>query len=320
VRDLVEADSAAAHRAAISQVEGGLSRRLNDLRSGIVGLEALLVSHLDFPEEDEPPVPLSRIVEEAQLLSDRLRRLLATAPEGELLREGALVVLAGRPNSGKSSLFNALLGEERAIVTEVPGTTRDAIEARLSLGGFPFRMVDTAGVHDGEERIERLGIEVARRYLAAADLVLLCVPSGEEWGEEEEFLRELPAGRPVLLVRTMVDRGVSSTLERQEEVSVSVRTGAGIDALRSRLPTFVYSGLVEMQGDAPVLTRRRQREAVQHALDEVVAFGVALSGGVPAEAASAHLREAESALEELLGVFSGEDILDRVFSDFCIGK
>jgi tRNA modification GTPase len=161
---------------------------------------------------------------------------------------------------------------------------------------------------------------VARRYLAAADLVLLCVPSGEEWGEEEEFLRELPAGRPVLLVRTMVDRGVSSTLERQEEVSVSVRTGAGIDALRSRLPTFVYSGLVEMQGDAPVLTRRRQREAVQHALDEVVAFGVALSGGVPAEAASAHLREAESALEELLGVFSGEDILDRVFSDFCIGK
>jgi len=330
VRDLIEADSPAAHRAAIAQVEGGLSRRLSELRESIIGLEALLVYHLDFPEEDEPPVPASRIVGEARSLSDRLRLLLATAPEGELLREGALVVLAGRPNSGKSSLFNALLGEERAIVTEDAGTTRDAIEARLSLGGFPFRLVDTAGLREGAQRIERLGIEVAQRYLSAADLVLLCLPSDQEWGGEERFLRKLPDGKPVLIVRTMTDRmltaggsGPPATVPsagRLEAIGVSVRTGDGLAALRTRLPELVFSGLVEMQSDAPVLTRRRQREAVQHAFDEVVSFGRALEGGVPAEAASAHLREAESALEELLGVVTGEDVLDRVFSDFCIGK
>lgn len=324
VMDLVEAESAAAQRAALTQVEGGLSRRLGELRSGIVGIEALLVSHLDFPEEDEPPVSTSRIVGEARTLAGQLGVLLATAPEGELLREGALVVLAGRPNSGKSSLFNALLGEERAIVTEVPGTTRDAIEARVSLGGFPFRLVDTAGLREGEEPVERLGIEVARRYLAGADLVLLCVPAGEEAGEEEAFLREIPEERPTLLLRTMIDQeegaGPGSPLDRLETIALSVRSGAGLEALRRRLPELVYSGLVEMKGDAPVLTRSRQREAVRSALEAVNAFADALAAGVAAEAASTHLRDAESALEELLGVVGGEEILDRVFRDFCIGK
>jgi len=329
VRDLVEAGSWAAHRAAIAQVEGGLSRRLTELREGMIGIEALLVYHLDFPEEDEPPVPTARIVGEAGSLASRLRLLLSTAPEGELLREGALVVLAGKPNSGKSSLFNALLGEERAIVTEEAGTTRDAIEARISLGGFPFRLIDTAGLREDAERVEKLGIEVARRYLAAADLVLLCLPVGESWGEEMNFLRELPEGKKVLIARTKMDlvtagqssdfSGGSAT-EQLGEIEVSVHTGAGLEELGRRLPALVYSGMVEMSSDVPVLTRRRQREGVRRALEEIEAFGRALEERVPAEAAAAHLREAESALEELLGVFGGEEILDRVFSDFCIGK
>jgi tRNA modification GTPase len=206
VRDLVEAESEAGRRAALVQTEGALSRRLSELREGIVQLEALLIYHVDFPEEDEPPVPLTRIVEEAEALAAKLRLLLETAPEGELLREGALTVLAGRPNSGKSSLFNALVGEERAIVTDRPGTTRDAIEARISLGGFPFRFVDTAGIREETEEVERLGIEVAKRYLSRADLVLLCVRKDASWGREEEnFLAEHSPHRVVVVLRTMVD-------------------------------------------------------------------------------------------------------------------
>ncbi|MSR23386.1 MAG: tRNA uridine-5-carboxymethylaminomethyl(34) synthesis GTPase MnmE [Gemmatimonadetes bacterium] len=330
VADLVEAESEAARRAALAQTEGGLSRRVSELREGIVELEALLAYHVDFPEEDDPPVPLERIVREAGGVAERLEILQATAPGGELLRDGALTVLAGRPNSGKSSLFNALLGEARAIVTAEPGTTRDAIEARVSLGGYPFRLVDTAGIRPHEGEVERLGIEVARRYVARASLLLLCLPCDRAWGEEEAtFLSAVPVGVPVVLLRTMRDRiprgaakapGPPGGIGTHAVIDVSVEDGTGLREIRDTLPGLVYRGLVELGGDAPVLTRRRQRVAVTRALEEVLAFRNALSAGVAAEVAAAHLRSAETALEELVGVISGDEVMDRVFADFCIGK
>ncbi len=330
VGDLVEAGSEAARRAALSQTEGGLSRRIGELRDGIVGLEALLVYHVDFPEEDEPPVPLDRIVREAGALEERLSVLLATAPEGELLRDGALTVLAGRPNSGKSSLFNALLGEARAIVTAEPGTTRDAIEARISLGGFPFRLVDTAGLRPRPGEIERLGIEVARRYVGHASLLVLCVPSDEEWGEAEaEFVAGAPVSTPIVVLRTMRDRPARNGGEplplpggvrAAAVIEVSVEDGAGLEEVRNVLPGLVFRGLAAVGGEVPVLTRRRQRSAVARAREEVGKFRDALAEGIAAEVASTHLRSAETALEELIGVIPGDEVMDRVFGEFCIGK
>jgi tRNA modification GTPase len=335
VADLIEADSPALHRAAVHQMDGGLSRRLSHLREALVEVEALLMHHLDFPDEDDPPVPAEEVVAQAQALADELDRLLATAPEGELLREGAVAVLAGRPNAGKSSLYNALLGEERAIVTEVPGTTRDALEARVSMGGYPFRLVDTAGLREVADVVESKGIEVAHRYLSDADVILLCLPVDQEWTEEERGFRDrFGADRPVILVRTCADReegeGAPQTGEEAQEaglqpkahsvVRVSARTGEGLGRLRDTLCQLVFKGLVEARVDAPILTRTRQREGVELARNEVRAFGAALDSGVPAEAAAAHLKGAEVALEEILGVIAPEDVLDRVFARFCIGK
>ena len=330
VLDLIEGRSKAQHDAALFQVERGLSRRIAELREQLVTLEAYLAHHIDFPEEDEAPLPVDEIVNAAAALRAALEELLETAPEGELLREGALTVVAGPPNSGKSSLYNALLGEERAIVTEVPGTTRDALEAVISVGGFPFRLVDTAGIHDSDDRVEELGIEVARRYLDRADLVLFCVESHAEVGSaEREFLAGL-GDVPTVLLRTKADlasgdgasqgRASGNGANVSESVELSVVDGTGLGRLHALLPEMVYGGLARTGASVPALTRARQSEAVRRARDHVVAFITALEGGTPVAVASAQLRPAETALEELLGLISTDEILDRVFREFCIGK
>ena len=333
VGDLVEGRSRALHETAIHQLERGLSERVGGLREGLVHLEALLVHHLDFPEEDDPPIPLQEIVKRAEELEVVMGGLLRTAPEGELLREGAVTVLAGRPNSGKSSLFNALIGEDRAIVTEVPGTTRDALEAVVSMGGFPFRLVDTAGLRETEERVEKIGVEVARRYLGEADVILFCAEGNRPLDFEElGFLEEL-SSTPVILLRTKMDvkpedgGGVGEGMVRgpEDEVKVgaiplSIMTGEGLGQLKKALPALVFGGLVEMASEVPVLTRRRHTQGIRRALGELQAFRQALTSGVPAEAAATHLRPAETALEELLGIIPRDEILDKLFRDFCIGK
>ena len=339
VADLVAARSSQGRAVALHQLERGLGERIATLRGEIIGLSALLVQHIDFPEEDDAPTPLETVAAQARKVGRDIDRLLATAPSGELLREGAVTVLAGRPNSGKSSLFNALLGSERAIVTDEPGTTRDAIEAVVEVDGFPFRLVDTAGLRGDAGRVERLGIEVARRYLAGADVVLYCREAGRPPGRAEtDFLASLTS--PVVVVRTKWDlategdtgddhagRGGGSALPgtrgetpTDAEVPVSVRSGSGLEALKEVLRDLAFQGVVENRAEVPVVTSRRQADLLKVARDEVEGFGEALAGGIPPEVASAHLKAAESALEEILGVISTDDVLDRVFRDFCIGK
>jgi len=352
VCDLVGGRSRALHRVAVHQMERGLSARMTAARESLVTLEALLVHHLDFPDEDEPPTSLESVAGEAREVRLRLEGVLATAPEGELLREGALTVLAGRPNSGKSSIFNALVGYERAIVTEVPGTTRDALEATVSLGGYPFRLVDTAGLRETGERVEALGIEVARRYLARADLVLYCAEGSEGVSEVDlEFLAACDC--PFLVLETKADlarQGNGATLEyvdagengysrseagqrgrplaaaggRREalprRIATSVVTGEGLEELGRVLPGMVFGGLVQANADTPVVTRRRHRRALERAVGELNAFERALADGIPAEVAATHLRPAETALEDILGIVTLDEVLDRVFRDFCIGK
>lgn len=322
VLDLIEGRSKAQHDAALFQVERGLSRRIAELREQLVTLEAYLAHHIDFPEEDEAPMPVDGVMDAGAALREALEELLETAPEGELLREGALTVLAGPPNSGKSSLYNALLGEERAIVTEVPGTTRDALEAVISVGGFPFRLVDTAGIRDSGHRVEKLGIEVARRYLDRADLVLFCVESTAEIGSaERKFLAGL-GDVPTVLLRTKADLASGDRIseDQEEGVELSVVDGTGLGHLHALLPEMVYGGLVRTGASVPALTRARQSEAVRRARDHVEAFVKALEGGTPVAVASARLRPAETAMEELLGLITTDEILDRVFREFCIGK
>lgn len=323
IADLIDARSLVAHGAVMGHLERGLSRRIEALRQGLIRLEGLLVHHIDFPEEDDAPVSLAAVGERAGAVLRGMVELLATAPEGELLKAGALVVLAGRPNVGKSSLYNALVGEERAIVTDIPGTTRDALEAQVQLGGYPFRLMDTAGLRDEAASIERLGIEVTLRYLDEADVVLFCAEAGGALARDELAFLEAERATPVVLVETKGDlSGVGTGYEGvvAGRVRVSVESGEGLAELRALLPELVFSGMVQAGADAPVLTRRRQARCLAAAAEELVTFREALASGVPPEAAATHVRAAATSVEEILGIISMEDVLDAVFRDFCIGK
>lgn len=310
VGDLIDASAPAQARVALEQLEGGLSRRLGELRESLLDLQAMLGYEIDFPEEDDGPVPIERIAAGAADVNRRIERLLATAPAGQRLREGALVVLAGRPNAGKSSLFNALLGTERALVTPTPGTTRDAIEAHTDVLGWPVRLIDTAGIWESEEAIDRLGVEMSRRYLAAADLVLLCVEGVRPLGADEA---ELIPERPVLVVRTKADLHAAAD-------GVSVLTGLGLDTLRQRLAAELFGAAASLVDLEPGLTRERHRDALARARDALADAQRHLVRGGDPVLASHHVREAVLALDELLGAFDVEEVLGRVFASFCVGK
>jgi tRNA modification GTPase len=316
VGDLIEATAPAQARAALRQLEGGLSRRLATLREAMVEAQALLSYEIDFPGEDDGPVPPARIAAELESLREQIDRLLGTAPSADRMREGALVVLAGRPNAGKSSLLNALLGMERALVTEVPGTTRDTIEALTDFLGWPVRLADTAGLWEASDRVDRLGVEVSRRYLAAADLVLLCVESGRELGPDE---RAIIAERPTLLVRTKCDLH-PMTAESTGQVRVSVVTGDGLASLRRAAAERVFGDRIALGDLEPTLTRERHRVALLRARDALAESVPLLGTGGDAVLASHHLRQAMLALDELIGAVDIEEVLGRVFAGFCVGK
>jgi tRNA modification GTPase len=310
--DLIDAGSPAQRRRALQQLDRGLSDRLGALRQEILDLEALIAYEIDFPDEDEGPVSAERVRRAWAVVRGRVADLLKTAPEGERLREGALLVIAGRPNAGKSSLFNALLGADRAIVTEIPGTTRDAIEAHAVIEGFPFRLIDTAGLRQSDDRVEQLGIQVSRKYLGAADLVLFCRDS-----EDDDF----PVDRaPVVEVVTKQDLADRPTARPPDRLSVSVVTGAGLDTLRRRLAEVAFGHLLALGDVEPVVTRARHRAALERAATELDGFWAAREAGVDAAAAATHLRAAVTALDDLIGIVTPDDVLDRVFGTFCVGK
>lgn len=319
IGDLIDSTSRAMQRVAVSQLDGGLSRRIEALRHRIIDLEALIAYDIDFPEEDDGPIPRVRIERATAEVVESLDSLLATAAVGEVVRAGAVVVIAGAPNAGKSSLFNAMLGRSRAIVTEIPGTTRDAIEAVLDAGKWPLRLVDTAGLRDTSDVLEQLGIEVARQYLESADVVLACGETPDEAMQTGAIVSEMTAA-PVIRVRTKADLDAHAFTSAACQ-AVSAMSGEGVHGLLNSIADVISERYGGIALDAPVLTRERQRFCVEHARAEMREFSAALmDGGLPASVAAVHLRSAAGALAEVTGTIDVEDVLDHLFRTFCVGK
>ena len=311
------------------QLDGSLSQRIDGLRNNLLNLEALLAYDIDFPEEDHGPIARTRVADATVDVKAALDALLDTVPATELVRNGAIVVIAGRPNVGKSSLFNALVGESRAIVTALPGTTRDAIEATVQIGKWPIRIVDTAGLRATDDLVERLGIEVSERYLAGAHAIIVCDDNTEALLQTVQAMASISSA-PLIPTLTKADQITESPQEattRGGEVGssdvlrVSAHTREGIEGLSNRLTAILEARYGAVPVERPALTRARQRIAVERARNELASFELHWStGDLPTPIAAVHIRSAIGALDELIGAVNTEDVLARVFSTFCIGK
>jgi tRNA modification GTPase len=345
VEDLVNAESPVAHAVAVHQVEGGLSGRIGAFREALVELRALLAHHLDFPDEDDPPTPAGVLAERVEGLAGALAELAATAPVGRLLREGATVVFAGRPNAGKSSLFNALVGEERALVARTPGTTRDAVDAWVEIEGFPFRLVDTAGLRGEDEAdpVEAAGIEVARR-LDPGDLVVLWCRRADEECAPDEAERSAPGPGAGDDVGSGGGRGAGPRGGAVQDLGwgggcrggvapggwgrsagCRLRSGreGGSERLGRRLRGVPHSGQGGRGLAAPpegVLTRERHREGVRAGAEGTpCAFGPHFERGFRGVRRGAPARRPRGA-PGARGSWGGRRSWTISSGDFCIGK
>jgi tRNA modification GTPase len=339
VADLIDARSRASHRAAVRQLDGALSRRLAAMREALLHVDALIAYDIDFPEEDDGAIPRARVIAGCDEAIAQVDRLLATLPAAVLGREGALVVLAGPPNAGKSSLLNALVGEARVLVSEIPGTTRDAVEMLVDDTPYPLRLVDTAGLRESGDTLERLGIEVSERYVSQAHVVLACADSPEVLERTVVAVRGLTAGAVVpVLTKADTSPALRPSSQRDGErpgateephggspeaglVRVSAVSGEGLEVLRAAIRSAVMSRVATPEDDTPMVTRARHEAALRRARNELAAFRAEWQlGHLPAPVAATHLRGAVTALEELIGAVDVEDVLDRVFRTFCVGK
>jgi tRNA modification GTPase len=326
IADLIDAGTAAAARAAVRSLQGEFSARIADLKSGITALRTHVEAAIDFPDE------------EIDLLSDRALRdrlaavfaafesITAAARQGALLREGLRVVIAGKPNAGKSSLLNKLAGEEIAIVTDVPGTTRDVLRQQVHLDGLPLNLIDTAGLRATVDVVEVEGVRRARNEMVQADRVLyvLDIGAGAGAGDSESWaadLGELPAGVPVTLVFNKIDLtdGLASLDETAAppRIFLSARTGAGLNLLRTHLKAA--AGYRETESGA-FAARRRHVDALQRARAHVQSAADILSTTRAFELFAEDLRLAQHALGEITGEFTSDDLLGEIFGSFCIGK
>lgn len=320
VIDLIDSETRASARNAALQLEGRLGRQIDALREQLIGLSAHFSAVIDYPDDDIPAF----IVEQAQDVLDNVSRdlevLRGSFRQGALLRDGAVCVLAGRPNAGKSSLLNALSGEERAIVTPVPGTTRDVVEARIELGGIPVRLLDTAGLRETEDPVERLGVERTARALENAQLILAVYD-----GTEALFERDIDEmdGCPVIAVVNKEDLGVKLDVEALKKhfrtvITVSAATGEGIAELKAAMARALR--LHEIVPDGTMVTNPRQAEVLARAHQAVARAASALRCGMTPDMVLTDSEEAVGILGELTGKSTTEDILGAIFSRFCVGK
>ena len=318
VADLIDATTSQAARSAMRSLRGDFSQAIHQLVEALIQLRMLVEAMLDFPEEEIDVVDIEKRRNSLEEIGCELEKILALAKQGSLLREGAHIVLVGQPNVGKSSLLNQLSGEEIALVSDIPGTTRDAIRQAIQINGVPLHIVDTAGLRESQDKIEQMGMERTRDVIQKADAILLLAEAGDHLVPDDwQILAQLPQNIPRLTVFNKIDlTGQEAHMEEHEDgcsIFLSAKTGDGVDLLRNKLLELIgwhQEAGVFMARERHIRALFDARDHMQHAMERVV----------QAEFLAEELRLAQEALNSITGEFTSDDLLGEIFGRFCIGK
>ena len=324
VLDLIRAKTDKGAGIAFDQVSGVLSHWVVELREELLDILVQVEAAIDFPEEEIELLRRQELIAKIRALAQKINAISTTYDWGKLFREGARVCICGRPNVGKSSLLNALLGEQRAIVTPIAGTTRDVIEESISLDGLPAVLWDTAGIRESDDQIERIGVDLSRQHVSTADAVLVVLDGSEPLATEDKLLlASIPSPKILIAVNKAdlprrLDAGDLSRLAKSgDALSVSAKTEEGITQLKERLRDL----LLDCETEAPVvITNLRHRSALQRSECSLSRAAVSLGESYAPEFVAMDLNEARAGLEEITGIIQSNDILERIFANFCIGK
>lgn len=324
VMDLIASRSRMSQKASMEQLKGGLAADIERYRDQLLDMVTTIEANIDYPEYDVEEVTMEMLGEKTQELLWQLKKLYQTAESGRMIREGIRTVIAGRPNVGKSSLMNRMLRFERAIVTDIPGTTRDVLEEFVDFGGIPMRLADTAGIRDTEDVVEQIGVNRARTYLEESDLVLMLLDAGSVLEEEEYTLIEQIRNKPHVIVVNKMD-----TVERQEIpkglaedeniVWISAKTGDGMETLQKTILKMFFAGDIT-SAEQSMISNLRQKEALERAICSLESAQNAIFMMLPQDVLMIDYTECYNALGEISGHSLKEDVINEIFKRFCLGK
>ncbi|MCK5809813.1 MAG: tRNA uridine-5-carboxymethylaminomethyl(34) synthesis GTPase MnmE [Cocleimonas sp.] len=318
VSDLIDSSSEQAARSALRSLQGHFSAAINELLQGLIELRVYVEAALDFPEEEIDFLADKAVTDRLERIKQQLKAIFNKAKQGSLLREGMQLVIVGKPNAGKSSLLNALSGSETAIVTEVAGTTRDVLRETINLDGMPLHIIDTAGLRDSDDPVEKIGIERAWQEIEKADLILLLIDETEKNSKDNQnILAKLPHKLPILQVHNKIDLSNISAGSRNNKLYISAKQALGITALKQELKQRMgYQSEVEDS----FIARRRHLQALEETQQAVDNAEIQLKEFNAGELMAEELRLAQDTLGQITGRYTPDDLLGEIFSNFCIGK
>lgn len=322
VIDIINAKSEAGKEAAMKRLEGRLSKKIKELRESILTMLAHIEAAIAYPEHDDETMTYNTIAEGCSLAINEVDRLIASADTGKIYKEGIKTVILGRPNVGKSSLLNSLLEEDRAIVTDIPGTTRDTLEEMINVGGIPLNIIDTAGIRETDNVIEQIGVEKSKSLAEEADLVLLMFDGSRELSAEDRELIELTKNKKVITLVNKLDLETKidmEALKHLEPINISVKKDEGINNIYEKIKSMFMSGDINVENDVLISGERNKASLVKARgfLENVMET---VENRMPEDFITMDLTDAYEALGEITGEALEEDIIDKIFSEFCLGK
>ncbi len=324
VIDIINSKTESSHEISVNHLEGRLSKEINEIIEKIMDLLANIVVNIDFPEYDEDEITIGNVKELSETIVNKLDRLIKTADTGKIFKEGIKTVILGKPNVGKSSLMNFLLNENRAIVTEIPGTTRDTIEEYVNIKGVPLRIIDTAGIRDTDDKIEKIGVEKALKKVDEADLVIMLFDSSKEIEIEDEKILEYIKNKKVIYIKNKTDLENRLDLSKygnieKEIINISVLNNQGLDEIIEKISQMFFEGTINVSNDLIINNVRHKNLLInaKNSLDEVLK---SINNGMTIDFIEIDLKEAIEQLGLIVGKSVSDDLVDKIFNEFCIGK